>query len=126
MKLMFLLAEIDLSALPMDSAALATVSSVLSLIVLIVFFFLAVNVSKIKKSLHPATSDACFDMAKKYEFMHQKEKALEMYFEGIYLEIKDYVVEPERSRNREQSLQREFGEKIKELGGEWPNFEVMR
>lgn len=126
MKYLILLAQIDMSLMSFDSNPIGMISTILSLIVLIVFFFMAVNIKKIKNSLTHESSDRCFEQAKKYEFMREKEKALEMYLEGIYLEVKDFVIEPERKKNREASLRREFGDKITELGGEWPDFDLIK
>ena len=126
MKILILLVSTDLGVLDIKADDAAMVSIVISLVVLIVFFYMAVNISKIKRSLNPANSTACFDLAEKYEFMRENKKALEMYLEGVYLEAKGYIGDQDQINSREKGLRVEFEDKIKELGGEWPNFKTLK
>ena len=125
MKIMILLAVLDLEALSVGAEQVALLSLVMSLVILIVFFYMAVNISKIRRSLNPASSYVCFDRAEKYEFMRENKKALEMYLEGIYLEARMNIADQAQMDNREKSLQKEFEAKITALGGKWPDFKAL-
>jgi uncharacterized protein YsxB (DUF464 family) len=101
----------------MDAELIVIVSAVVSLITLILFFKMVSDIANIKKQLNPTSSELCFDLAMKHEFKNNQEKALDMYYEGLYIEAKELSFSG-NSHNVIVGLKKRFEDKIKGLGGE--------
>ncbi len=60
------------------------------------------------------------------EFMRNKEKALEMYLNAIFLEAKERDLNGVEVAKIEDNLKQRYADKIKQLGGEWPDFSIFK
>ena len=101
------------------------ISAVVSLITLILFFKMVSDIANIKKLLNPTSSELCYDLAKKYEFQNNKEKALDMYYEGIYLDMDVSIGGYDWNKHKLKGLKKRFEAKVIELGGKWPNLDAL-
>lgn len=109
----------------MDAELIVIVSTVASLVTLILFFKMVFDVASIKRQLNPKDSEFCFDLAKKYEFKQNKEKALDMYYEGIYLEMDVFTGGYDWNKEKMDVLKKRFESKITALGGKWPDLDIL-
>lgn len=105
----------------MNLDLITVISGIFGLVTPVMFFQIATNVNRIKQHIQPANAEGCFDQARKFEFKNDTKKALDMYYEGLYLEYKDLATNEQYAENRTKVLKESYEVKIKALGGTWPN-----
>lgn len=110
----------------MNLDPVTTISFIMGLITLFMFFQIAANVDRIKRHTQPEGAEDYFEKARKFEFKNDPKNALDMYYEGLYLEYKDLATNDQYSENRIKVLKEEYEGKIKDLGGAWPNSTALK
>ncbi len=108
------------------NGVVSIVSLAISVYLIITFIGQARNVSTMRKIMETDHSYYLFENARKYEFMRNKEKALEMYLTAIYKEVKERDLSGVEISKIEGNLKQQHAGKIKQLGGEWPDFSVFK
>ncbi len=102
------------------------VSLVIAVYLIITFIGQARNISAIRRMSDTNDSAYLFEQARKYEFMRNKEKALEMYLNAVYVEVKERDLNGVEVGKIEDNLKQRYADKIKQLGGEWPDFSIFK
>lgn len=98
------------------SSAGFIIYAIVQIVFWIVFFVLAYNVGKIKKTITGNNIEFILDKAKRCDFAGNKQKAIELYLEYIYVvNNKEWAIE------HKENLINKVKERVVKLGGSIPD-----